>query len=139
MPEVVGDWAWGCTALDRDRTLDRQVPTYAYEFDDEKAPWFSTLKKPNFPTGPFHGSELQYLFADEQLPGPATPAQHQLADQMARYWAQFAYTGDPNGHGAPPWPRFGSGQHVQSLQPGKTEPADLTQEHQCGFWQTIGS
>lgn len=58
---------------------------------------------------------------------------------MVRYWAQFAYTGDPNGHGAPPWPRFGSGQHVQSLQPGKTETADLTQEHQCGFWQTIGS
>ncbi|WP_405562389.1 carboxylesterase/lipase family protein [Streptomyces sp. NBC_01180] len=136
---VISDWAWGCTVLDRDRALDRQVPTYAYEFDDEEAPWFGTLKKPNFPTGAFHGSELQYLFDDEQLPGPATPAQRQLADTMVRYWAQFAYTGDPNGHGAAPWPRFGSLRHVQSLQPGKTEPADLAQEHQCGFWKTIGS
>ncbi|MFJ4199463.1 carboxylesterase/lipase family protein [Streptomyces sviceus] len=136
---VVTDWAWGCTALDRDRTLDRQVPTYAYEFDDDEAPWFSTLKKPDFPTGAFHGSELQYLFDDEQLPGPATPAQQQLADTMVQYWARFAYTGDPNGHGAAPWPRFGTGRHVQSLQPGRTAPADLALEHQCGFWKTIRS
>ncbi|WP_433891498.1 carboxylesterase/lipase family protein [Streptomyces sp. CA-111067] len=136
---VVTDWAWGCTTLGRDQALNRQVPTYAYEFDDQDAPWFSTLKKPNFPTGAFHGSELEYLFDDEQLPGPATPAQHQLADTMVRYWAHFAYTGDPNGPGTAPWPRFGTGQHVQSLQPGKTEPVDLAQEHQCGFWKTIGS
>lgn len=133
-----GDWAWGCTVLERDRALDRHVPTYAYEFDDADAPWFSTLKKPNFPTGAFHGSELQYLFDDEQLPGPATSAQHQLADTMVRYWARFAYTGDPNGHGTPPWPRFGTARHVQSLQPGTTKPADLAREHQCGFWRTIG-
>lgn len=136
---VVSDWAWGCTVLDRDETLARQVPVYAYEFADADAPWFSTLKKPNFPTGAFHGSELQYLFDDEQLPGPATPAQHRLADTMVRYWARFAHTGDPNGHGTAPWPRFGTGEHVQSLRPGKTEPVDLAQEHQCGFWKTIGN
>ncbi|EDY54756.1 MULTISPECIES: carboxylesterase/lipase family protein [Streptomyces] len=136
---VVTDWAWGCTVLDRDRTLDRHVPTYAYEFDDDEAPWFSTLKKPNFPTGAFHGSELQYLFDDEQLPGPATPAQHQLADTMMRYWARFAHTGDPNGPGAAPWPRFGTGRYVQSLRPGRTERTDLAQEHQCGFWNTIAN
>ncbi|MFF7930716.1 carboxylesterase family protein [Streptomyces sp. NPDC007940] len=135
---VVSDWAWGCTVLDRDRTLDRQVPIYAYEFDDYLAPWFRTLKKPNFPTGAFHGSELQYLFDDDQLPGPATPAQRHLADTMVRYWARFAYTGDPNGHGAAPWPRFGAGQHVQSLQRGRTGAVDLAQEHQCAFWKTIG-
>ncbi|MEU6849041.1 carboxylesterase/lipase family protein [Actinacidiphila alni] len=136
---VVDDWAWGCPVLDRDRALARHVPTYAYEFDDAEAPWFSTLKKPNFPTGAFHGSELQYLFADEQLPGPATPAQHRLADTMIRYWARFARTGDPNGHGTPPWPRFGTGRYVQSLRPGGTEAADLAREHQCGFWETVGS
>lgn len=135
---VIDDWAWGCTVLDRDRALDRRAPTYAYEFADDEAPWFTSLKKPNFPTGAFHGSELQYLFDDEQLPGPATPAQHQLADTMVRYWAQFAHTGDPNGHGAAPWPRFGTGEHVRSLQAGKTEQVDLAQEHQCGFWETIG-
>ncbi|MGC8917737.1 hypothetical protein AB7952_00205 [Streptomyces sp. PG2] len=42
---------------------------------------------------------MRYLFADEQLPGPATPAQHRLADTMVRYWARFARTGDPNGPG----------------------------------------
>ncbi|MFJ4408512.1 carboxylesterase/lipase family protein [Streptomyces sp. NPDC088910] len=138
LSSVVTDWAWGCTVLDRDRALDQHVPTYAYEFADDEAPWFRTLKKPDFPTGAFHGSELQYLFADEQLPGPATPAQRRLADTMIRYWAQFAHTGDPNGPGAAPWPRFGTGRHVQSLQAGKTEPVDLAREHQCGFWRTVG-
>ncbi|ROQ66681.1 para-nitrobenzyl esterase [Streptomyces sp. 840.1] len=136
---VISDWAWGCTVLDRDQALDRYVPTYAYEFGDDEAPWFSSLKKPGFPTGAFHGSELQYLFDDEQLPGPATAAQHRLADTMVRYWARFAHTGDPNGDGAAPWPRFGTARHVQPLQPGRTEPVDLAQEHRCGFWQGIGS
>ncbi|WP_307070924.1 carboxylesterase/lipase family protein [Streptomyces sp. B3I8] len=135
---VVTDWAWGCPVLDRDRALDRHTPLYAYEFDDAGAPWFSTLEKPDFPTGAFHGSELQYLFADEQLPGPATPAQHRLADTMVRYWARFARTGDPNGPGTAPWPRFGTGRHVQSLRPGKTGRADLAREHRCAFWRTIG-
>ena len=79
---VVTDWAWGCTVLDRDRALAAQTPLYAFEFADESAPWFTTLPRPNFPTGAFHGAELQYLFADEQLPGPGTPAQEQLAATM---------------------------------------------------------
>ncbi|GHE38787.1 carboxylesterase/lipase family protein [Streptomyces griseoaurantiacus] len=135
---VVTDWAWGCTALDRDRALDRYVPLYAYEFDDAEAPWFTTLEKPDFPTGAFHGAELQYLFADEQLPGPASPAQHRLADTMVRYWARFARTGDPNGPGTAAWPRFGPGRHVQSLRPARPAPADLAEEHRCGFWETVG-
>jgi para-nitrobenzyl esterase len=98
---VVTDWAWGCPVLGRDRALSAHVPLYVYEFGDEKAPWFTTLPKPNFPTGAFHGAELQYLFNDEQLPGPQTAAQRRLSAQMISYWSQFAYTGTPNGGGQP--------------------------------------
>ena len=82
---VVTDWAWGCPVLHRDRALAVQTPLYAYEFADETAPWFTALPKPNFPTGAFHGAELQYLFTDEQLPGPSTPPQEQLSATMMRY------------------------------------------------------
>ncbi|WP_373431537.1 carboxylesterase family protein [Streptomyces sp. B3I7] len=49
-----------------------------------------------------------------------------------------ARTGDPNGPGTAPWPRFGTGRHVQSLRPGKTGRAGLAREHRCAFWRTIG-
>ncbi|MFK4086054.1 carboxylesterase/lipase family protein [Kribbella sp. NPDC020789] len=136
---VVTDWAWGCPVLDRDRALAAHTPVYAYEFADEKAPWFSTLPKPNFPTGAFHGAELQYLFADEQLPGPATDAQKRLAGTMLRSWSQFAHTGDPNGAGAavPRWLPFQDGAYVQSLAPERIGSTDLARGHSCAFWNSI--
>ncbi|MFC9691324.1 carboxylesterase/lipase family protein [Kribbella sp. NPDC056951] len=136
---VVTDWAWGCPVLDQNRAVAEHTSLYAYEFADENAPWFSVLPKPNFPTGAFHGAELQYLFADEQLPGPLTPGQQQLSATMIRYWAQFASTGNPNGDGQPGWLPFQSRDHVQALAPAKIGSADLAQEHQCSFWNSVRS
>ncbi|MFC4048879.1 carboxylesterase/lipase family protein [Actinomadura syzygii] len=136
---VVTDWAWGCPAQDRDRALAAHTPVYAYEFADETAPWFSTLPKPNFPTGAFHGAELQYLFDDEQLPGPQTPAQRQLSTTMIGYWARFAATGNPNGSGQPRWMPFQDGGRVQSLATTTIGQTDRNAEHQCAFWKTINS
>ncbi|NKY42556.1 carboxylesterase/lipase family protein [Nocardia cerradoensis] len=136
---VVTDWAWGCAVLDQNRMLAAETPLYAYEFADESAPWFTELPKPGFPTGAFHGAELQYLFADEQLPGPVTLAQRQLSATMIGYWTRFASTGNPNGDGRPQWLPFRSGNHVQSLAPAQIGSADLAQEHQCPFWQSVGA
>lgn len=134
---VVTDWAWGCAVRDQNRVLAANTPLYAYEFADESAPWFTTLAKPDFPTGAFHGAELQYLFADEQLPGPVTASQRQLSATMIEYWTRFASTGDPNGGGQPQWLPFRSGDHVQSLAPAHIGSADLAREHQCTFWESL--
>jgi para-nitrobenzyl esterase len=58
--------------------------------------------------GPSHFAELWYVFDHlDQAPSWAwTPADRRLADTMAAYWTNFARTGDPNGPGLPPWPRF---------------------------------
>ncbi|MFE3202599.1 carboxylesterase/lipase family protein [Embleya sp. NPDC059237] len=136
---VVTDWAWGCPAQDRDRALAAHTAVYAYEFADETAPWFSALRKPDFPTGAFHGAELQYLFDDEQLPGPQTPAQQQLSTTMISYWTRFAATGNPNGSGQPRWMPFQDDGWVQSLATTTIGRTDRDAEHQCAFWKTFDS
>jgi para-nitrobenzyl esterase len=130
------DSSWTCTALDTDQSLSSQVPTYAYEFADEKAPWASDGTTPSFPTGAFHAAELQYLFDDEQFTGPLSAEQQKLSDQMIKYWTNFARTGNPNGGGTPPWPRFGADQ-ARELTTGGNGQTDLSREHRCGFWQSL--
>ncbi len=133
---VWSDYTWGCTALATDRLLSRANPTWAYEFGDRDAPWAKDGVTPSFPTGAFHAAELQYLFSDEQFPGPRTAAQRDLSDEMIGYWTRFAHTGDPNGAGAPAWNRF-DGRTVHGLIPGKTRNVDLAAEHRCGFWSSL--
>jgi len=51
-----------------------------------------------------HSSELKYVFDD------APPnADFAKWPPLQAYWANFAHTGDPNGHALPHWPVFGSG------------------------------
>ena len=124
------DSAWSCPALQTDRLLSAQVPTYAYEFADEKAPWASDGSAPSFPTGAFHAAELQYLFDDEQFRTPLTVAQEHLSKEMIGYWTRFAHTGNTG------WPRF-DGNHVRSLTTAGPDRTDLAKEHRCGFWQSL--
>jgi para-nitrobenzyl esterase len=133
------DYTWGCTALSTDRSLARYIPTFAYEFADENAPWATTMPAPSFPTGAFHASELQYLFNDEQFAGTMTPAQQHLSNVMIRYWTRFAHTGNPNSDGTPTWAPYAATGRVQSMAPGsgRIQPADLGREHQCGFWRSL--
>jgi para-nitrobenzyl esterase len=132
------DRAWSCPALRTDDAFATRVPTYAFEFADENAPWASNVAKPDFPTGAFHASDVQYIFDESQFPGPATAAQRRLSDRMIGYWSAFAHDGDPNGSAAPRWNRFQPANGaVQSLAPARIGPVDLGAEHRCGFWSTI--
>lgn len=75
----------------------RQAPTYVYMWT-----WKSPVDQ-----GSVHGNELNFCFNTLQfhkgaLPEP-TEADQALADNMARSWANFAATGDPNVEGLPAW------------------------------------
>lgn len=138
---VMTDWVLACPTARYDDELSASVPTYAYEFADEDAPWFSGQPTPDFPTGAAHATELQYLFDGAYAGGTMSSGQQRLSSQMIQYWTRFAHTGDPDVAGAPAWQRYSAAAgDVQSLAPGSggIHPVNLGGEHSCAFWQSIG-
>jgi para-nitrobenzyl esterase len=132
---LVGDANLACPALQIDQRTAQQVPTFAYEFNDETAP---QLFAPANLLGPgaTHGSELQYLFdlPNAPVPGTLNADQEALAASMRAAWASFAASGNP-GSAAVPWPAFGDGSQMLSLVPPRPQAeADFAARHHCSFW-----
>lgn len=133
---VLTDRVWACAHVTDDRALATRTPVYGYEFADRQAPTGFFPFPPDLPSGAFHSSELAYLFDVAGFDAEFTPSQQRLADQMIRYWARFAATGNPNGGDLPDWPRFRH-SNAQSLAPadgGGIQQVDVNREHNCGFW-----
>ena len=67
--------------------------------------------------GARHAGEIEYVFgALDSLPTvPWQEADRRLSDLVMGYWASFARTGDPNGPGRPPWPRYTGGPGPQVM------------------------
>jgi para-nitrobenzyl esterase len=136
------DEIFACPALRMDQQLSRFTPTFAYEFNDEHAPERFLPPISGFSYGAAHASELQYLFQlnASAFPGTLTGQQQRLAASMRRYWTNFARSGSPSAPGVPPWPRFGDGQQMISLNPPAPQAeTGFASEHQCGFWAAAHS
>ena len=133
------DVVFACPARNAAQALSQYVTTYAYEFNDENAP--SSLPPLSFPLGAAHFTEVQYLFALEEIGifPTFTPDQLKLSKTMIGYWTEFAKTGDPNFDGAPLWSSYNSAtDELQSLVP----PAPMAEstfatDHQCAFWDSL--
>ncbi|CAD7738853.1 Para-nitrobenzyl esterase [Xanthomonas hydrangeae] len=135
--DIVTDGGFACPTRRLGRALRDHAAVYAYEFDDPQAP-YGLLRLPfSQPLGAYHASELVYLFQRPWvLSGEPrfSPAQQALADTFQDYWGAFARTGDPNGGGRPPWPRF-DGDTPLTLSPGRIGATfDFAQRHRCTFW-----
>jgi para-nitrobenzyl esterase len=59
--------------------------------------------------GAYHGAELWYVFNTlRNQPWQWTADDERLAQHMARYWLEFARSGNPNVDGLPEWRPFGA-------------------------------
>jgi para-nitrobenzyl esterase len=133
------DAIFACPTLLLDQAMARYVPTYAYEFNDEKAP--SPYPSPGFPYGAAHASELQYLFGLPAIAhGTLSAQQQRLAAAMRQEWTSFARSGVPAAAGAPAWPRFtATAQAMLSLIPPEPAPeTTFAAGHHCAFWALGG-
>jgi para-nitrobenzyl esterase len=151
-PELQWAGVWtdvrnGCYGPHMDHILASQVPIYAYEFRDQTAPnYFPPM--PGFQTLAYHTGDIQYLFSLYHGGNLGTPhvlnaKQEVLSDQLVAAWSNFAYTGNPNGKGNFPWPRYTPTNRVlftENIAPEglSAESEDFfSTEHQCAFWNTL--
>lgn len=125
--------------------LSRQVPVYSYQFDDETASSYFPQMTGYQPRA-YHTADIPYVFAGfhggpDGVPTHLTAKQQRLSDHLIAAWANFARTGNPNGTGDAPWPRWkhdGAAMFIQddSWNHVQTNPEFATQ-HICGLWQSI--
>jgi para-nitrobenzyl esterase len=99
-----------CSERRLDKVLAPQIPVYAYEFDDQTAPFYFP-KMPGFIALAYHTADIQYLFplwhgGPDGIQHALNKKQTDLSDQLVAAWTNFAWTGNPNGLGNYPWPRY---------------------------------
>ena len=145
--QTPGLYVGACKARHIDQIVASQVPLYAYEFRDRTAPnYFPPM--PGFQSLAYHTSDIQYYFplwhgGDLGTPHPLNANQEQLSDQLVAAWTNFAWTGNPNGHGDKPWPRYTPSNSVffaENIAPAglsTLSDAQFSSEHQCAFWDTV--
>ena len=80
-----------------------------------------------------HGDEIPYAFGDVNDP-TFTDGDRKLATAMAKYWSNFAVTGDPNGDGLLGWPEYDADAD-KSLRLDETIVVqEKFRSAQCDFW-----
>ncbi|MEJ0027620.1 MAG: carboxylesterase family protein [Rhizomicrobium sp.] len=77
------------------------LPAYVYRFG-----FLADLARRRGLTGVPHGGEMIFIFGFGPLAAFAPPQDTAISQAMQSYWTNFAKTGDPNGAGLPPWPKF---------------------------------
>ena len=117
-------WRWACTHV---ATLG--AATWIYELDhpppvpDDVAPAPDGL--PNF--GTFHTAELPYTWDNLAVRSWAWREEDRvLAKQLADTWVRFIAHSNPNGSGAPMWPRFDPLDGAQVMHFGTSPRAGST-------------
>jgi para-nitrobenzyl esterase len=142
------DSGYTCPTRHVNQILANQVPLYSYEFRDQTAPIYGP-QMPGFTYLAYHTSDIQYYWRDYHggplgVLHPLNKKQQKLSDQLITAWSNFARTGNPNGLGNTPWPRYLPKKNglyfTENIAPvglGTETDAFWSAEHKCDFWDKI--
>jgi para-nitrobenzyl esterase len=98
---------------------------------------YNFARVPPFPVvealklGATHTAELGYVFGPVEPPSATDAA---LAAAMQGYWTRFARAGDPNGEGAPSWPRYGDASDQRLNLDADISVISGFRRPECEFW-----
>jgi para-nitrobenzyl esterase len=133
--QFIVDVQFRCTAVLQLAWLEasRQAG-YGYQFDRPV--------KGREAEGALHSGELFHVFGSfatgRMIGGAYDDADRRLSDTLQRYWTNFARSGDPNGPGLPPWPRFGTGgSFIEFLPDAGTAVRPRFRKTQCDAFRAV--
>ena len=117
-------------ATARDKSPGAKQPIYTYYFD-RAIPW---PEHPEF--GAFHSGELPYFFRNLHLMiRPWQPVDFEVSQEASGYLKNFATSGDPNGAGLAPWPRFRPGYPITMHLGVHMGAMPITDPDRLAFWR----
>ncbi|HEY1217129.1 MAG TPA: carboxylesterase family protein [Bryobacteraceae bacterium] len=116
----------------RVRAKTSKTPVYEYV-------WNHALPGPDAPRyGAFHSSELPYVLNTLNMSDrPFTPKDHQIADIMSTYWANFVTHGDPNGKGVAHWQPVGKEPEVMEVGDDFQQVPVAGSPAKFEFWKSV--
>ena len=116
-----GTWKW----IEAQRQTG-DSPVYRYHFELASPP-----SKFHIGSFAFHSDDIEYVFGtlDTRTGAVWRPEDRTLSEQIMSYWTNFARTGDPNGPGLPPWPKYDSADSLIHLDSTITSGPDTLRPH----------
>ncbi|VTZ52202.1 Carboxylic ester hydrolase [Methylocella tundrae] len=147
--DAIGTDSTACTQRHTNQLLSSQVPVYMYEFDDRTAPTYFP-KMPGFQALAMHTADIQYLFplwhgGNLGIQHELNKKQTDLSDELVTAWTNFAWTGNPNGIGNSPWPRYKNKPDAPGILSENIPvlstftDAQYNAAHKCDFWDSIST
>jgi para-nitrobenzyl esterase len=130
-----------------------QIPTYAYDFTYQDAPYYFP-NMPGFKPNAAHTIDIQFLFSNwhgGQLgvnldqasgqPRELNSNESKLSDQLVAAWTNFAWSGNPNGSGNSPWPKYAANANakylVEDIPLATSNRSQYRAAYKCDFWDTV--
>ncbi|MFJ9084118.1 carboxylesterase/lipase family protein [Streptomyces sp. NPDC102384] len=83
--------------------------------------------------GAYHASEIAYVFANPTTYW--TDKDHEIADTMSSYWANYATTGNPNGRNLPNWPSYSANSPKVMEVGDHFGPVAVASPERLDFWR----